>query len=493
MNLREQSKLLDFGKFERYFGIRNRYTLSSHTTGRQAMANKKGKTVRKIQTRKSPAVKKPAVSNRSRKSGRESISARVNRLFEKWDKPDSPGAALSVIQNGSIIYKRGYGCANLEYDIPITPASIFHVASVSKQFTAFAITVLAHQGNLSLDDEIQKHLPELPDFGNPITIRHLIHHTSGLRDQWELLMMAGWRLDDVITRAHILKLACRQKDLNFDPGAEHLYCNTGYTLMAEIVERITGQSFRQWTEANIFKPLKMSSTHFHDDHEMIVPNRTYSYAPAEDGEFRKSVLNYANVGATSLFTTVEDLAKWVQNFSDGRIGGKPVIQQMHQRGVLNSRKEIDYAFGLSIGQYRGLKIVGHGGSDAGYRSHLLQFPDQAFAVAVLSNLASFAPHELAHQVVDIYLADRFTPLEPFAGDYLSEELNTTYSLTVQDNQLIVRHIRREDIPLRHSGTDRFQSENGWLKLGFTRNSRKRITGFLLTGGRVRNLRFDKQS
>jgi CubicO group peptidase (beta-lactamase class C family) len=227
----------------------------------------------------------------------------IDALFEQEIKKDSPGAAVAIIKDGSIIYKNGYGIACMDYDIPITPSTIFHVASVSKQFTTFAIALLADQGKLSLDDDIRKYLPEVPDFGKTITIRHLIYHTSGLRDQWELLAMAGWRLDDVITKEHILKIVRHQKELNFDPGEEYSYCNSGYTLMAEIVARLSDQSFREFTAKSIFKPLGMDNTHFHDDHEMIVKNMAYSYNTGSNNGFKKSVLSFANVGATSLFTT----------------------------------------------------------------------------------------------------------------------------------------------------------------------------------------------
>ena len=331
------------------------------------------------------------------------VEGKVDQVMALWDRPDSPGAALSVIRDGEIVYKKGYGSAQLEYGIPITPATIFHVASVSKQFTAFAIAMLADQGKLSLDDDIRKYLPELPDFGKTITIRHLIHHSSGLRDQWNLLVMAGWRMDDVITKDHILELMRHQRELNFDPNDEMVYCNTGYTLLAEIVEKVTNKSFREWTYENIFKPLGMTHTHFHDDHQMIVPNRAYSYSSAEDGGYGKRVLNYANVGATSLFTTVEDLAQWTTNFETGKVGGKDVIDQVHQRLVLNSGDTLGYAFGLGIARYRGLRTVAHSGGDAGFRSYLIRFPDQRFAVAVLSNLGGFNPMGIARRIADIYL------------------------------------------------------------------------------------------
>ncbi|MBA4054623.1 MAG: hypothetical protein C0490_07925, partial [Marivirga sp.] len=221
----------------------------------------------------------------------------------------TPGVSIAVQKDGKLIYSKGFGYADLEYDIKNTPTTIFHIASVSKQFTAFAIAMLADQGKLKLTDDIRKYLPELHDFGSVITINHLVHHTSGMRDQWSLLMMSGWRLDDVITQEQIMRVIGRQTDLNFKPGEEMLYCNTGFTLMAEIVHRITGESFAEWTKKNIFDPLDMKNTLFYDDHEKIVKNRAYSYYEVPGG-FKKSVLNFANAGATSLFTTVEDLSLW---------------------------------------------------------------------------------------------------------------------------------------------------------------------------------------
>ncbi|MGK0448825.1 MAG: CubicO group peptidase (beta-lactamase class C family), partial [Polaribacter sp.] len=242
----------------------------------------------------------------------------VDELFTVWDTDNTPGAAVAIVKNGVIIYKKGYGSANLEYDIPITPSTIFHIASVSKQFTVFSILLLEKQGKLSLDDDIRKYIPEVPDFGKTITLRHLASHTSGLRDQWNLMGMAGWRPDDVITKEHILKLVTNQKELNFEPGEEYTYCNTGFTLLAEVVARVSGESFAEYTEANIFQPLQMNNTLFYDDHEKIVKNRAYSYY-SDDTGFKKSVLSYANVGATSLFTTVEDLSLWAMNFNSQKI------------------------------------------------------------------------------------------------------------------------------------------------------------------------------
>lgn len=530
------------------------------------------------------------------------LAQAVDALFAEWDRWDSPGAAVGVWRQGKLVYKRGYGCANLEYQIPITPTTVFHVASVSKQFTTAAIVYLAQQGQLALDDDIRRYLPFVPDFGPTITIRHLANHTSGLRDQWQLLAMAGWRLDDVITKEQIHKLVRRQQALNFAPGAKYMYCNTGYTLLADLVEAVTDQSLRDFAHEHFFKPLGMVHTHFHDDHELIVPNRAYSYAPTAQGGFKKSVLNYATVGATSLFTTVEDLARWVQHFAEGERAGAAWLDQMQQRGVLNDGKVIDYALGLSIGDYRGLKTVGHSGGDAGFRSHLIRFPDQQFAVIVLSNLATLRPGEICLRIADLYLADQLAPaavavtavVEPpglnaallreyagvyldedgelitmtaktdslsaamtwdpevaltpvatdqfsapkpqgsftferdasrritqvvcqfpgatwsaqridpwtptvaeltaYGGEYTSGELGTSYAVVVQDKHLVLQHQRHSDVLLTPVRVGQFTGNTWWTtQLIFQQTADGTITGFTLSGGRVKGLQFVKQA
>lgn len=420
------------------------------------------------------------------------LPQQVDALFAEWDRWDSPGAAVAVWQQGKLVYKRGYGCANLEYQIPITPTTVFHVASVSKQFTTAAIVYLAQQGQIALDDDIRRYLPSVPDFGPTITLRHLANHTSGLRDQWQLLAMAGWRLDDVITREQIHKLVHRQQALNFAPSEKYMYCNTGYTLLADTVEAVTGQSFRAFTQEQFFKPLGMVHTHFHDDHELIVPNRAYSYAPAAKGGFKKAVLNYANVGATSLFTTVEDLARWVQHFEESEQAGAAWLTQMQQRGVLNDGKVIDYALGLSIGEYRGIKTVGHSGGDAGFRSHLIRFPDQHFAVIVLSNLATLRPRDLCLQIADLYLADQLTPaaatvaaatealtldvalLASYAGVYLDEE-GELLTITTKADGLSAALTWEPDLALTPFAPDQFSAPKQQGRVTFEREQTGQIT------------------
>lgn len=344
------------------------------------------------------------------------------------DSQKTPGASIAVARNGSIIYSSSFGYANLEYDIKNEPSTIFHIASISKQFTAFSIALLVDQGRISLEDDVRKYIPELPDFGSAITINHLIHHTSGLRDQWNLLALAGWRLDDVITREQILRMISHQRDLNFLPGEEMVYCNTGFTLLAEIVSRVTGESFSSWTKTNLFYPLGMKHTLFYDDHEKIVKNRAYSYHSDDEGGFKKSVLNYANVGATSLFTTAEDLSLWAMNFQDMKVGNQRVMEMMNQQFVLNNGDTIDYAFGQGKGDYKGLITMSHGGADAGYRSFLVRFPDQQFSVSVLSNLASFDPGDMAYKIADLYLADKL--IEDVSQDRQNANLKKDTLITV---------------------------------------------------------------
>jgi len=429
---------------------------------------------------------------------------KVDQLFVAWDRDDVPGASVAVVKDGKIIYSKGYGSANLEYNISIQPNTVFHIASVSKQFTAFAITMLADQGKLSLDDDIRKFIPEIPDFGYLITIRHLVHHISGMRDQWNLLALAGWRLDDVITKDHILKLVSKQQDLNFVPGNEYLYCNTGFTLLAEIVARVSGQPFELWTDENIFKPLGMEQTLFYHDHQKIVKNRAYSYAEVPGG-YRKSVLSYANVGATSLFTTAEDLAQWALNFETMKVGNQAVMDQMHQRGVLNGGDTISYAFGQVIGMYKGMQTVSHSGGDAGYRTVLIRFPEQNFAVVVLSNNGSFSPSGIGLKIADIYLKDLLeeelqdteeaengedsTPaiivetetLKSYVGKY---EISPGLVLSVkyEDEQLKMQATGRPIIILEPQSEVKFALEGTNGVITFQKNDEGMVDRLLLTQG-----------
>lgn len=339
-------------------------------------------------------------------------SKELDAIFSEWAEPGSPGGAVAVIRDGDVIAARGYGLAQLEYDIPVTSETIFHVASVSKQFTAFAVVLLADEGKLGLDDEIQVHLPWVNRFEHPVTIRHLMNHTSGIRDQWELLALAGWRLDDVITTEDIRRLMEKQVDLNFEPGSEYMYSNMGYTLLAEIVEAVSGKSFVDFTAERIFEPLGMRRTHFHDDHQRVVPGRAYSYF-SDAGTWKNSVLSYANAGATSLFTTATDLLSWLDNFRTLEVGSANARAEMIVVPPIGGKAGggAGYASGISVDEYRGLAVWSHSGGDAGFRSFVSWFPDANVGISVVSNVASTNPGALATEVADLVLDSRLTPRE----------------------------------------------------------------------------------
>ena len=329
---------------------------------------------------------------------------RLDLIFEPWSARGAPGCAVAVMRGGDLLLAKGYGDANLEYDVPITPSSVFHVASVSKQFTAMAVALLAADGRVSWDDDIRRYVPELPDFGDTITLRHLAHHTSGIRDQWSLLQMAGWRWGgDVITQGDVLDLLSRQTAVHFRPGGDYLYSNSGYTLLAVVVERVSGRTLREFTAARLFEPLGMTQTTFRDDHTMIVRNRAYAYESDRAGGYRLSIPDFAVVGASSLFTTVEDLARWNRNFGTGEVGGRDVLRQLQEPGALAGGARISYGLGLARGTHRGRSTIGHGGTDAGYRSEFLRFPDEDLGVAVLCNVRTADPGRLARDVADVFL------------------------------------------------------------------------------------------
>jgi len=344
--------------------------------------------------------------------GEKTYDQRINKvdeLFAKWDKPDSPGCALGIIKDGKFLYKRGYGMANLEYDIPITSESIFRIGSTSKQFTAMCISLLAEEGKISLDDNIRKYFPEMPEYAEDITIRHLIHHTSGIRDYLTLWAISGTRNDDYFKDEEVVDLLCRQKELNFYPGKEHLYSNSGYFLLSEIIKRVTGKSMKIYAKENIFKPLGMKNTHFHNNHTKIVKLRASGYSPRDDNSFRIDMTTLPMIGDGGIFTSVDDLLLWDQNFYHNKLGkgGQELIEKILTPGVLNSGEKLIYAFGLDIDKYGGLKMISHGGSFVGFRADMIRFPQQNFSVICLANLGSFDPSRLARKVADIYLADEF--------------------------------------------------------------------------------------
>jgi CubicO group peptidase (beta-lactamase class C family) len=436
-------------------------------------------------------------------------TVRVDQLFQQRDKPNSPGCAVAVMKDGRIVHKRGYGMADLDRGEKITPATVFHVGSISKQFTAAAVLILEHEGKLSLDDAVKTYVPELPDFGVKITLRHLLHHTSGLRDQWELLRLAGWRPSDLITDEHVLTIMSRQRTLNFPPGSEFLYSNTGFTLLAQVVKRVSGRTFRNFTTERMFQPLVMEHTHFRDDHAEIVNNIAYGYRQMGN-RFDLYVPNFDTVGATSLLTTVEDLALWDENFYTARVAGEAIIKELQEPGRLDDGTAIDYAAGLVVTKYRGLKIVEHAGEDAGYKAHMMRFPGQHFSVATLCNLASSNPGALNRKIADIYLASELASAEAaevdfatspqpgpdrlaaLAGVYVDPDDGIrVLRLHVEDGKLWGGGLNGKGYELRAIGDTRFRYVVFQTELSFRQDETGTPTGFTARTKEGKSFKFSR--
>lgn len=328
---------------------------------------------------------------------------RIDAIFAEFDRKDSPGCALGIVQDGELAYFRGFGMADLENDLPITKFSAFEIASTSKQFTAACILLLAQRAQISLDDDIRSYLPDFPFYGEPIRISHLLYHTSGLRDYLPLRVMAGESHEDPMTQADAVALVSRQRGLNFKPGESFSYSNSNYLLLAEIVRIVSGLSLSKFADENMFKPLGMTGTCFIDDHRVLIKNRASSYLRLPDGRYGKYQRNSDDVGAAGIITTIPDLYRWDQNFYDPKVGGKDFLDRMLTCGRLNTGKVLDYAGGLFISEYRGLKTIHHAGFFLGFHCQLIRFPGQSLSVICISNLDTIHPAYLVEQVADICL------------------------------------------------------------------------------------------
>lgn len=334
--------------------------------------------------------------------------SKVDAIFSKWT-PSTPGCTVGVTIDGKVVLEKAYGMADLEHDVPIVPNSIFEAGSVSKQFTSAAVLMLEKDGKLNLDDPVRKYIPEVPDYGTPITIRQMLQHTSGLRDWGSVEDIVGWpRTTRANTHAHVLDVVSRQKHLNFTPGTRWSYSNSGYNLAAILVSRVSGMSFSEFTRKRLFEPLGMTRTSWRDDYTHIVKGRAIAYRERE-GKFN-TLMPFENVhGNGGILTTVGDLMRWNENFVEPRVGGEAFVREQQRPGQFTDGKLHDYGLGLFLGEYKGLKEISHGGSTAGYRAYLTRFPDQHTSVAVLCNAATATPEVYAHAVADLYLANRLKP------------------------------------------------------------------------------------
>ena len=528
----------------------------------------------------------------------------ADSVFQRFDRTDSPGCALGVYQDGNVLYARGYGMASLEHGVALSPRSVLDVGSISKQFTAMAMLLLEKDGKISLDDPIRKYFPEMPAYADKVTLRRALSQTSGLRDLYTMMGQTGRAFEGDTVDA--LRIITRSAEPNYEPGARYLYTNSGWILAAQIVYRLTGKTLAQFAEERIFAPLGMHDTRYLADAALIIPNLATGYSPRSGGGYRVARSSYDGsiMGAGAVHTTVEDFGRWLENYDAATIGGRDIIAKMTTATTLTDGSPAKsgatqaYAIGLNVGTYRGLRMVSHGGSWAGYRGHFLRFPDQRFAVATFCNLTTSGPDTLARKVAGVYLAERMQPdsaamwtvalasgpatelsearlkafsgvwrnvergevrrtrrvgdtlfsigggrtrMEPisgerfragprteivfagnpgapsqmivrtagdsvtytradtvaltstqlaaYAGEYRNDEVEATHSWKVEKGELVVSANNRRLGTLEPSYKDGFT--RGGSVIDVQRDSRGRITGYIVQAGRVRNLRFTR--
>ena len=372
--------------------------------------------------------------------------AKVDGIFSAYGS-STPGCAVGVVRDGKFIYEKGYGQASLELGVPITPHTVFDIGSTSKQFTATSVLLLAQQGKLYLDDDIHKYIPELADYGKKVTLRQMLHHTSGLRDYIGLLSLAGAQEEAVTGDDEALAILAKQRGLNYAPGDDYLYSNSNFFLLSIVVKRVAGKSLREFAQENIFTPLGMKDTQILDDHTKVIPRKAASYAPKRGGGFQMDLANWEQTGDGAVQTTIEDLARWDANFYEPKVGGEALWRELQTPGVLNDGTKSPYALGLMVNEYRGLKRVSHGGAWAGFRTEMMRFPEQRFTAIVICNVANSNPSALAEKVAEAYLGDkmkapmtasanvRADDLQKFAGTYYAPETMSVRRFNARDGKL----------------------------------------------------------
>lgn len=437
--------------------------------------------------------------------------ARVDSIFAGVDGTARPGCAVGAVQDGRFLLRRGYGMANLEAGTAITPETVFYMGSVSKQFTAMGIALLAQDGRLGLDDPARNHIPELPAAGAGITLRHMIHHQSGLREKWDLVALAGGRDGDLVTQQDVLDLVRRQQALSFAPGTDFLYNNTAYDLLATVIARASRTPMPAFMQQRIFGPLGMASSRFVDSRGTVVPDRAQGYSVTPAG-VRLDLPNVETVGSGSLYSTLDDMARWDESFYTGTLGGPALLATVQTPlQLVNGGANQTYAFGLFVDQWRGVRRVHHGGALAGFRTAIVRFPDQHFSAIVLCNFAQAQPDGYAARIVEVYLGDRLRPepardlpstisvravsmtptqLGGFAGRYRSSELDVTWVVTVADSGLVATPPRGAPLTLRPAASDSFGVAGGGVR--FVRDQGNRIESLRLSLARSRHIIFTRE-
>jgi CubicO group peptidase (beta-lactamase class C family) len=405
----------------------------------------------------------------------QAMKEKIDSIFAEVNSLRTPGAALAVIQNGEITYAQGYGSANLETDTPITSKTIFDIGSTSKQFTAFAILLLARQGKLSLEDEVQKFFPDFQRHATPLTVRHLVQHTGGVRDYLRLMHIMGMTYTNEYPAHKLIRGLERQRHLEFTPGERWNYSNGGYVLLGEIVARVSGQPLEQFVAEHLLAPLGMNHSKLEGGFHSVIPNRAMSYQQLPDGTYENANSLLGILGDGSLQTTVEDLALWVQNFEHNIIGGygQDFIDEAFAPGTLNNGESHGYGFGLFSNEFLGERMIGHGGSWAGYLAELIFFPTQRLSVICLSNCTAFNPMDAAKQVAAIVLerhvesdapastaTTTFThsaeDLNAFTGNYRDSNTGSLWAFSLEDDGLKV-NVFNMSFALEATGNTSFQT------------------------------------
>jgi CubicO group peptidase (beta-lactamase class C family) len=439
------------------------------------------------------------------------LSPLVEGVFARWDSTTSPGCSVGIDRAGQPRFTRAFGSADLEYDIPNKPETIFEAGSISKQFTATATVLLALDGKLNLADDVRKYVPELPTYERPITIRHLLNHTSGLRDWGEIADLAGWpRGSRVHTHDDVLDILHRQRAVNYPPGDRYSYTNSGYNLLAIIVSRVSGQPFATFSRERIFKSLGLTSTQWRDDYRRIVKGRAQAYS-VRNGQWELE-MPFENVhGNGGLLTTVGDLLTWTAMLEHPTPAWKPVVDSLHVRGILTTGDTITYALGLVVDQYRGVRMVEHSGATAGYRAELRRFPGRGLAIAVLCNAASANPVAYATQLSDSLLGSALGPvaarpsrpradtsmavspsdLGAYVGSYYSPDVETTLDASVKDGNLVLFRRPAARFTLRPIVKDAFAGFDA--RVWFTRDASGRVNALHVAGGRAYDVVFERQA
>ena len=436
----------------------------------------------------------------------------VNRVFSRWDSTTGPGCAVGIDRPGAPRFTRAFGEADLEYDIPNKPETIFEAGSISKQFTAAATVLLALDGKLTLEDDVRKYVPELPTYERTITIRHLLNHTSGLRDWGEIAGLAGWpRESRVHTHDHVLDILSRQRALNYPPGDRYSYTNSGYNLLAIIVSRVSGQPFATFSRERLFKPLGLTSTQWRDDFRRVVKGRAQAYTRSGSGPWELE-MPFENVhGNGGLLTTVGDLLTWTAMLDRPTATWKPMVDSLHVRGILTKGDTITYALGLVVDKYRGVPMVEHSGATAGYRADLGRFPGKGIAIAVLCNAAGANPVLYASQLADSLLGSALGPvaattprprpdsatwrpsaadLAAYTGTYYSSDAETTLEISVVNDVLTLFRRPSTRVTLRPTSTDSFAGFSS--RVWFTRDASGRVAALHVAGGRAYDVVFERR-